>query len=308
MNRRIIIAGGSGFVGSSVARRLRERGDEVIVLTRRPRVRPDKVREVAWDGATLGNWEQYLDGADALINLTGKNINCVFTPENRRLIVESRVNSVRVLREAVRSAAKPPPVWVQASAVGFYGDSCEPADESTPVGETFLAEACQAWEAALDPAALSTTRCVTLRLGVVLGRNGGALQPLVRLTRCFIGGAAGSGRQYINWIHQEDLNRIVLATLETVSWQGVFNATAPNPVANADFMSELRRLVDRPWSPPAPAFAIRLLAPLAGADPSLVLESQRALPRRLQEMGFQFQFPELRSALENILLGKVSPT
>lgn len=305
MSRRIVIAGGSGFLGNGLAGQFRERGDEVIVLTRSPRPRTDRIREVAWDGKSSGGWEEFINGAQVVINLTGKSISCVFTPENRRLIIESRVAAVRAITAAIQCASRPPEVLIQASAIGFYGDTrSASADEASPNGTGFLAETCCAWETALEPATLPATRCVTLRIGVVLGRDGGALPALARLTRWFLGGTVGSGGQFISWIHQEDLNRIVHAVIEDRQWRGAVNCTAPNPATNAEFMRQLRRALGRPWSPPGPAFALRLLAPLLNTDASLALESQRVLPGKLLASGFQFQFPELRPALKN-LLGKV---
>jgi uncharacterized protein (TIGR01777 family) len=301
MDKRIILAGGSGFVGRGLATILRARNFSVTVLTRAPRPRADGLREIAWDGKNPGQWVEALNGAEAVVNLAGHSVNCVHTPENRQLIRESRVDSVHAVTEAIRRAAQPPRVLVQASAIGFYGNPGDtPCDDSSPSGTGFLAEACREWEAALDTNSLPATRCVTLRLGVVLGRDGGALPQLARLTKLFLGGAVGNGRQVMSWIHQTDLNRIFLAALENEGWRGPFNAVAPNPVTNAEFMRELRRVLHRPWSPPAPAFAIRLLAPLMGTDPSLAVEGQRVLPKRLLEAGFSFQFPQLDAALEDI--------
>ncbi len=301
-SRRIILAGGSGFLGNALAKYFCGRGDEVVVLTRSPRQRTDRVTEVAWDGRSLGDWAQQVDGADAVINLTGKNINCPFTPENRRLIVESRVAAARIMAAAVQRAARPPGVLIQASAIGFYGDTGgHAADESTPGGTGFLAEACRAWESAQDPQALVQTRCVTLRIGVVLGPGGGALPMLARLTRWFLGGAVGDGRQYLSWIHLEDFIQIAVAAVDRADWRGVFNCTAPQPVTNAEFMRPLRQALRRPWSPPAPAPLVRMLAPLLGTDASLALGSQRVVPARLLAAGFQFRFRELFPALKNLL-------
>jgi len=302
MSQRIVIAGGSGFIGRSLTAELLAKHFAVTILTRTPRLRADGVLEIAWDGKTFGDWANTLDGADAVINLAGRSINCVHSAANRRHILESRVDPTRVLAAAIRRATRPPKVLVQASAIGFYGNTGDTAcDESSPAGQGFLAENCRAWEAALDAESLPATRCVILRFGVVLGRDGGALPALARLTKLFLGGVAGNGRQFISWIHQADLNRIILAALENESWRGVFNTVAPQPVTNAEFMRALRRALRRPWSPPAPAFAVRLLAPLLGTDASLVLDGQRVLPQRLAEQGFQFQFPELRGSLEQIL-------
>lgn len=298
---RIVIAGGSGFIGRGLTAMFTSRGFEVVVLTRTAKAATGNVRWVAWDVATPGDWTQELEGATAVINLAGHTINCPHTPANRKLIVESRVNAVRAITDAIRRCQHPPAVLAQSSAVGFYGDTgATPRDEASPSGNDFRAEACRAWEAALDPATIPTTRCVTLRTGVVLGRDGGALPTLAKLTRWFLGGAVGDGRQFISWIHQEDFNRIVRAAIENKSWSGVFNATAPNPATNANFMRELRRALHRPWSPPAPAFAVRLAAPLMGTDAALALESQRVVPDRLLAVGFQFYFPQLREALEDL--------
>lgn len=298
---RIVIAGGSGFIGRGLTAMFVARGFEVVILTRNAGATTGNVTTAAWDGATVGDWANELEGATAIINLAGHTINCPHTPANQKLIVESRVNSVRAVTSAIRRCQRPPAVLVQGSAVGFYGDTGPaPRDESSPSGTGFRAEACRAWEAALNPETLPATRCVTLRTGVVLGRDGGALPTLARLTRWFLGGAVSNGRQFISWIHQEDFNRIVLAAIENKIWSGVLNATAPNPATNSDFMRELRRVLHRPWSPPAPAFAVRLAAPLMGTDASLALESQRVVPERLLAAGFQFTFPQLREALEHL--------
>jgi uncharacterized protein len=297
----IVIAGGSGFIGRGLTKLFAARGFEAVVLTRTAKAATDNIRWTAWDGATPGAWTRELEGATAVINLAGHTINCPHTPANRKLIVTSRVLSVRAITDAIRCCQRPPSVLVQSSAVGFYGDTgSTPRGEASLSGDDFRAEACRAWEEALDPATIPTTRCVTLRTGVVLGRDGGALPTLARLTRWFLGGAVGNGRQFISWIHQEDFNRIVLAAIEDRNWNGVFNATAPHPATNADFMRELRRALHRPWSPPVPTFAVRLAAPLLGTDAALALESQYVVSRQLQAVGFQFRFPHLREALENL--------
>jgi len=299
--KRIVIAGGSGFIGSALAREFSARGNEVVILTRSPRPRRDGVREVVWDSEHAGEWIHFLDGADALINLTGKNINCPHTPENLRGILASRVSSVNVLTAALAQIKTPPSVWVQASAVGFYGDTRnESCDENSPAGTDALAEICRQWESAFATAHLPKTRKVTLRIGFVLGRDGGALPVLARLTKLFLGGAVGSGRQYISWIHLADLVAMFVAAVGQESLTGTFNAVAPNPATNAEFMRELRRGLHRPWSPPAPEFAVRLGARLMKSEPSLALASQRCAPKRFLETGFEFQFPQLRRALDNL--------
>jgi uncharacterized protein (TIGR01777 family) len=302
MNRKpIVIAGGSGFVGRALAAELAAHPFQVIILTRTPRARTDGIREAAWDGKTPGPWTQTLDGAHAVINLTGQNINCPHTPDNLAAITASRVDSVNALAAAIAQAKVPPRVWVQASAVGFYGDTGDTAcDEHAPAGRNALADICRRWEAAFTAATVPETRKVTLRIGMVLGRDGGALPVLRKLVKGYLGGAAGSGRQYVSWIHLADLVKMFLVTLGREHLTGVFNAVAPVAVTNAEFMAELRRVLKRPWSPPVPAFAVHLGARLMGSEPTLALLSQRCIPAKFLELELRYQFPELRGALTDL--------
>ncbi|WP_218938645.1 TIGR01777 family oxidoreductase [Oleiharenicola lentus] len=302
---KIILAGGSGFLGQALARRLAKESRDVVVLSRRPRA-DAAFREVAWDGVNGGAWTAELEGAAALVNFTGRSINCVHTPENRRAILGSRVHAVRALAQAWAQVANPPAVWLQCSATGYYGDAGDqPCDESAPAGADFLSEVCQRWEEAFATAKLPGLRRVVLRLGVVLDAEHGALPPLARLVRRYAGGAAGNGRQFMSWVHRDDVTTAMLAALTRGDLTGTYNLCAPAPVPNAEFMGALRGVLGRPWSPPAPAFAVRLMAgPLLGVDPALALHGQRALPRRLQAAGFAFAHPELGEALRDLLSAK----
>ena len=303
MSSKVILAGGTGFVGRSLTPLLLASGYEVVVLSRAPvSSRSGAVLSVHWDGKSLGDWAQALDGATALVNLTGRSINCRHTPANRREIIESRVDSVRVLGAALAQAKEPPAVFVQAAGIGIYGDAGDRwCDESAPHGDDFVTEVCEKWEAAFDAVHAPRTRKVLLRLGVALGSEGGFLRVLAKLTRCFLGGQIGNGRQYISWIHMADLCRIFLACVEHPEIHGIYNATSPNPVTNAEFMRELRQTLHRPWSPPVPKFAAVLGAWLMGTAPSLAFASQRGIPKHLLDQDFRFDFVELRSALSNLL-------
>jgi len=299
--KRVLLAGGSGFLGQALAGALVARKYEVVVLTRSPQERSDGVTEVEWDGAHIGEWITFLDGAEAIVNLTGRNVNCPHTPENLREIVESRVNSVRAIAASFLHVNHPPRVWVQAGAVGFYGDTKgRLCTENIFAGSNELAKVCEQWENAFNSADAPKMRRVLLRIGFVLGREGGALPVLARLTKWYLGGSAGSGRQFISWIHLDDLTRMFVAAIEQENLSGTFNAVAPKPVTNAKFMRELRRALHRPWSPPAPEFAVRLGARLMGSEPSLALTSVRCAPKRFVKAGFKFQFTELRPALGNL--------
>ena len=300
--KRIIIAGGSGFIGGALAKEFSARRYQVVVLTRTPRARTDGVQEAEWDGLHLGEWIQFLDGAAAVINLTGKSINCPHTPENIRELVSSRVNSVQAIAAACAHVKTSPQVWVQASAIGFYGDTADRVcDETSPNGNDLLAKICRDWEAPFNAADAKKIRKVTLRIGVVLGRQSGALPVLVRLTKWFLGGAAGDGKQFVSWIHLSDLVAMFVAAVENEKLSGVYNAVAPAATTNAELMRALRRVLSRPWSPPVPALAIKLGAKLMGSEPSLVLVSQRVFPQNFLVAGFKFRFPELTPALNDLL-------
>jgi uncharacterized protein (TIGR01777 family) len=300
---RVILAGGTGFIGSALAPVLIEHGYDVTILTRGPARTQGPVRHVTWDAATAGPWSAELEGAAAIVNLVGRTVDCRKTPANRRVILESRVNSVRALGEARRARAHPPTVWVQTATAHIYGDTADEfLDESSPIGQGFAPQVGVAWEQALEQFAPPPAQCrrVILRISFVLGRHGGALRTLSRLARWFLGGATGSGRQYISWIHEADLQAIILRAITSPQMHGVYVVTAPNPVTNAQFMRELRRSVRRPWSPPVPEVMVRLGAWMMQTDPQLALLGRRCVPTRLLAEGFAFQFPELRAALQDL--------
>jgi uncharacterized protein (TIGR01777 family) len=303
--KRIILAGGSGFVGQALAPLLVAKGYEVVVLGRAAAHREGGIDYLQWDGTTIGEWSSAIDGAEAIVNLTGKNVNCHHTPENQSEIIRSRVDSVRVLGEAIARCPTPPKVFVQASGIGYYGDTGDRVvGENAPNGTDFSAEVCRQWEGAFDALHLPGTRKVVLRFGVILGREGGALPILEKLTRWFLGGAVGSGRQFMSWVHVADIVGMFSSAIEQPELSGVFNATAPAPLTNSEFMSTLRRALHRPWSPPVPAPLARAGAWLMGTEGELALLSYRCAPRRFLDQGFTFQFPNLRDALANLYSDK----
>jgi uncharacterized protein (TIGR01777 family) len=302
--KRVVLAGGSGFIGRALAKELLQHDYEVIILTRslREREEDDGIKEVEWDGEHVGEWIQYLDGAEAVINLTGRNINCRHTRENLREIIESRVNSVRAIAGGIYHVTHPPRLWIQAGAVGFYGNRHDEwCDEKTSNGPGRLAEICRHWEEAFYSVAAPKTRRILFRIGIVLGSDGGALPLLAHYTKWFLGGAAGNGRQYISWVQLTDLVRMFRLALEFDNFfDGTYNAVAPNPVTNAEFMRTLRRTLYRPWCPPVPAWAVKLGCKLTCTEASLALDGCRCAPKRFLENGFQFQFTGLRAALKDI--------
>ena len=301
MGKKVILAGGRGFLGNALAQKLTKLGAEVVVLSRSPG-EDTSVREVLWNGEGGGAWTADLEGATALVNFAGRNLNCVFTLENSQEILDSRVKAVRALGKAVAKCKRPPAVWVQCSATGYYGGTgLGLCDEDSPPGEDFLAQVCRQWEEAFAAQELEQTRRVVLRLGMVLGRQGGAYPPLARLARRFLGGTAGSGQQGISWVHLDDAIEAFLQAIQRSDMSGAYNVCAPEPATNAEFMRTLRRSVGRPWAPPAPAFAVKLIArKLMDTDPQLILNGRACVPSRLLQQDFQFKFPDPDSALRDL--------
>ena len=305
---RVIVAGGSGFLGTSLIPSLLDRFADVVVLTRGPARADGRVRHLNWDARSIGQWASEVDGAAAVINLVGRTVDCRKTPANKKVILESRVDSIRALAAAVARAEKPPAVWVQSATAHIFGDTAdEILDESAPTGTGFAPVVGTAWEKAFDEADLPHTRRVTLRISFVLGREGGALRTLARLARFGLGGSAGTGRQYMSWIHEADLNRIILRAIDDSSMQRVYVVTAPNPVRNDEFMRLLRKAVHRPWSPPVPEAIVRVGAWMMRTDPELALMGRRCVPTRLLREGFRFEFPELKGALDDLLSRSGAP-
>jgi len=299
--KKIVIAGGSGFVGQALIREFKKEFEIVILGRSSKNLR--HARSVVWDARNLGPWAEELEGAAAVINLTGEPIAQRLNDDVMARLLSSRVDSTVVLADALEKTQNPPPVWVNASAIGIYGET---GDRETSEGGAlgpaghYLTRICKAWEEAVQIRSLPQTRRVILRIGLVLGPEGGLLEKMVKLARSGLGGRAGSGEQYMSWIHQSDLARMMRWAIENPV-EGVFNGTAPSPVTNEVFMAEVRRAVRAIWSPPAPEAAIRLAMKVTGMDPELVLRSQRIVPARATGLGFQFEFPKLRAALEDLL-------
>jgi uncharacterized protein (TIGR01777 family) len=304
----VVLAGGSGFLGRALASAFALAGYEPVVLTRRVKRSRSRVRQVAWDGRTLGAWARELEGAAAVVNLTGRSVDCRHTPQHRREIVESRLNSVEALGRAIAACEEPPKVLVQAASLAIYGDAGRRVcDEDAPAGRGFPVEVCLRWEQVFNSLELPATRKVLLRIGFVLGRDGGALPLLARLARLYLGGTVGEGHQYISWLHLRDFCRLVLWCVEREQAAGVYNATGPCPVTNAEFMCELRCALKRPWSPRVPAWLVRLGAFILRTEPALALEGRRCIPERFVEEHFKFLYTNLESALADLLMERKEP-
>lgn len=303
-SRHIVIAGGTGFLGQAVASDLIERGCRVTVLSRH-KPRAGYVGDwLAWDGRSVeDSWLAAMDGAAAVINLAGRTVDCRKTPDRCDEILRSREDSVFTIGEAMERCDQPPPVWVQAGTAHIYGDPPQRiCDETTSPGYGLAPFVAQRWEAAFDDALPNTTRGVILRTSFVIGNTGGALPVLTRLAKLGLGGRIGSGRQWISWLHIHDLCRIVERAITDTTMQGIYNVTAPEAETNARFMRALRRAAHRPIGLPAPGWLVRLgAATLLDTDPELVLYGRRIEPGRLLEAGYEFAFPTLDAALQNLV-------
>ena len=307
---RIVLAGGSGQVGTILARHFHARGDDVVVLARTPFKAPWRV--VTWDARTAGPWAAEVDGAGVVINLAGRTVNCRYNEKNRREITASRVDSVRALAEAIRGASAPPPVWLQSSTATIYAHRFDaPNDEATgilggnepgaPDTWNFSVGVAKAWEAALDEAVTPATRQVAMRSAMIMSPDrGGIFDTLLKLVRRGLGGSAAGGRQFVSWIHDQDFIRGVewlLARDEA----GAVNLAAPNPLPYREFMRALRAAAGVPVGLPATRWMLEIGALLMRTETELVLKSRRVVPGRLLDQGFRFSFPDWPSAARDLV-------
>ena len=299
---RVVITGGSGLIGSEVARDLGSAGHEVVILTRDPTkvALPPNTRAVQWDGKTAAGWSSLLDGDTGILHLAGESIAAGrWSDAKKRRIRESRVESGQALLAAIRQAAEKPRVLLQGSAVGYYGPcGDEVVTESHPPGRDFLAGVCVEWEGSTAEAESLGVRRAQLRTGVVLSRKGGALPRMAIPFRVMAGGPLGNGRQWFPWIHIADEVAAIRFLLEREDARGPFNLSAPHPLTSRDFSSALGRALRRPSLAPAPGFALRLAL---GEMADMLLHGQRAVPHRLLELGYAFRHPEALPALRSLL-------
>lgn len=305
---RIIITGGTGFIGRPLSQRLIERGYEVVCLTRNVPAAKEKwgnrIKFVDWNGRNAVGWGGYAEGALAIINLAGESIaSGRWNAEKKQRILQSRMNAGEAVVKAVQSAKKEPEVIIQASAIGFYGDRGDKVlDEISPPGKGFLAEVTKKWEASTAEVEACTRRLI-IRTGMVLGPNGGALVRLVQPFRFFLGGHTGTGEQWNSWVHIEDVIQSILFLMESKDLRGVFNLTAPCPLKNENFCQAIGEVLGRPSWLPVPGFFLKLI--FGELAKEALLSSQRIHPKRLEEAGYKFIFPEAKKALADIL-GKTS--
>jgi uncharacterized protein (TIGR01777 family) len=300
----VTVTGATGLIGRSLVSALQARGTSVTVLTRDPagaRSRLGEVEAIGWDPTGEAAPTAALEGREAVVNLAGEPVAQRWSAAARRAIRESRVTGTANLLAGLQSTARRPRTLISSSAIGYYGARGEePIDEDAPAGGDFLAQVCLDWETEAGRARALGMRVVTVRTGVVLDRAGGALAKMLPPFRLGVGGPVAGGRQYISWIHAEDVVELMLAALDNEEWSGPINATAPQPVTNSDFARALGRALHRPSRVPVPALALRALY---GEMAAIVTTGARAVPAKPLVLGYEFRYPQLERALEATLAG-----
>ena len=298
---KVVIPGGSGQVGTLLAHDFHRRGADVVVLSRTPAVQAWRV--VGWDGASIGDWQREIDGCDVVINMAGRSVNCRYSDANRQEILASRVQSTRVVGQAIAQSRRPPRLWLQASTATIYAHTYERANEErsgviggnesgTPDSWKFSIEVARAWESAFDEVVLERTRKIALRSAMTLSPDqDGVFDTLLHLARRGLGGTAGDGRQYFSWIHHVDFIAAIRWLIDRQDIEGIVNVASPHPVPNAEFMRTLREACGAPFGLPASKWMLEIGAIFMRTETELILKSRKVVPARLLESGFVFHFP-----------------
>jgi uncharacterized protein (TIGR01777 family) len=301
--KKLIIAGGTGFLGAILIKHFSPSFDEIVLLSRKQKLPKDKVRTVVWDAKSIGPWRTELEKADALINMTGRSVDCRYNPQNKAAILNSRIDSTTILGIALSQCVDPPLIWLNSSTATIYKHSLDTLmdEENGEIGSGFSVDVAQAWEAAFFNSPTPKTRKVALRTSIVLGKNGGALQPIKRLTRLGLGGKQGNGKQKFSWIHETDFAHSIAFIMNDPSLSGAINIVAPTPTTNATLMQLMRNYLKVPFGLPAGKGLLNLGARLIRTETELILKSRNVIPTRLLKAGYTFRFNSLEIALKELL-------
>lgn len=302
--KKIIIAGGTGFLGQSLANYFKDKVEEIIILTRKEYPSEQNIRYIFWDGKSKGDWFYHLENADALINLTGRSVDCRYNEKNKAAILNSRIDSTEILGHAIRMCDNPPTVWLNSSTATIYRHSMdmEMNEETGEIGSGFSVGIAKAWERSFFNQVTPITRKVALRTAIVLGKNGGALHPIVNLAKLGFGGKQGSGDQYFSWLHEEDFSRAIHFLINKKELEGVFNVVAPKPTTNKELMLNIRTLLKIPFGIPLPKWLLEVGAILIRTETELVLKSRRVIPKRLIDGGFSFKYESITKSLRHLVI------
>lgn len=299
--KRIVIAGGSGLMGHVLLKPLQDNGYKVVVLTRR---NPEKSYEVQWDGENIGPWAKYVDGSYAVINLSGRSVDCRYTDRRKKEIYDSRLKPTAAIVKAIQQAKEPPEVLLNASTATIYRDEREKpnTEYDNVIGTGFSVDVARKWEAVVNNADLPNTRTALLRTTFLLSSQGGAFSAMANLVRMGLGAKMGKGDQWISWIHEEDLIRAVLLILQDESLEGPVNLASPNAVRNADFMKLMRAKLHRPWILPNCKRLLEIGAFFMRTETELILKSRWIRSEKLKRAGFKFNFPDIDQAMDQLLI------
>lgn len=299
---KLVIAGGSGFLGQVLAKYFQPSVKEIIILSRSPQPTKDNIRCVVWNGRDLGEWKNELKDCDLLINLTGKSVNCRYTEKNKAEILDSRLNATRVLGKAIRQMETPPTVWIQAASSTIYRSSfAKPMDEvAGEIGDDFSMNVCKQWEKVFWDQECADTKKIVMRIAIVLGKGGGAVPPIINLVRFGLGGKQGNGKQMVSWIHEHDFAHAVEWLTANGHNHGIYNCCSPEPVTNREFMKQFRVQWNRTVGLPSPAWLLQIGSALIGTETELLLKSRWVWPKKLIEGGFTFKFDKLSDALADL--------
>ncbi len=301
--KKLIIAGGTGFLGSVLIDYFKNQYNEIVLLSRKQNNLITNIKTVTWDAKTLGDWVQELEGADVLINMTGRSVDCRYTSKNKALILNSRIDSTAVLGKAISNMKNPPKIWLNSSTATIYRHSLkvEMDENSGELGNGFSVNVAKAWEATFFSFTTPKTRKVALRTSIVLGKNGGALQPIKTITKLGLGGKQGRGNQKFSWIHEVDFARAIQFIIDNTSLHGVVNLASEHPSDNRTLMNILRTELQIPFGLSTPKFMLEIGAFIIQTETELILKSRNVIPKRLIQQGFSFKFKQLDSAIKNLL-------
>lgn len=296
---KIIIAAGTGFLGKNLEKYFTEKGNEVYILTRNPK----RKNEIHWDAKALGEWKNWVENSDILINLTGKSVDCRYTEKNKQEIYSSRIDSTKVLQQAIDNCINKPKVWLNASSATIYTHSETQlnTEENGIIGDDFSMNICKSWEKEFFTVKNENVRKLALRTSIVLGNNEGAFPKLKLITRLGLGGKQGRGNQNVSWIHIEDFCRAVEFIVDHENMSGTINVTAPNPLPNEEFMKKLRKEMKIPFGLNAPVWQLEIASIFLKTETELLLKSRNVYPEKLIKTGFEFSYPNIESAFGNLI-------
>lgn len=296
------MAGGTGFLGQAIIKRFNQSSTQIIILSRGKNREEKNVRYIHWDGKTIGDWIDFLEGADVLINLTGKSVDCRYNEKNKAEIISSRVNATKVIGEAINKTLNPPKVWLNSASATIYRNAEDrPMDEfDGEIGKGFSVEVCQIWEKTFNEINNPKTRKIAMRISMVMGKEGGVFPVMSKLVKSGLGGTMGNGKQFISWIHEEDFLNAIEFLINNEKAFGPYNFAAPEPIPNNVFMQLLRKHLNVIIGLPAAKWMLEIGAFFIKTETELILKSRRVVPTKLLNEGFVFKYPSVESALKNL--------